>query len=63
MTDKTAYRVKQKAIGKAELRGLFVKKELHKDIKLHVKHIIRLVEKGIDNEHIYNRLVRIDLED
>jgi len=60
---RNTYRDNQIKIGKAELRGLFVKKELHKHVKLHIKHIIRLIEKGIEHDHISDRLARIDLED
>jgi hypothetical protein len=63
MSEYKNWRDKQKALGRGEVRGVFVKKESHKEIKAHIKHILRLTEKGITHEHISNRLARIDLED
>jgi len=56
------FREKQKEKGNAEVRGLYCKKECHKDIKSHIKHILRLHDKGITDEQIRSRLARIDLE-
>ena len=56
------FREKQKEKGNAEVRGLYCKKECHKDIKSHIKHILRLHDKGITVEQIRSRLARIDLD-
>ena len=57
-----AYRDKQREIGKTEIRSLFVKTQDHKIIKDHIKLIIRLRDRGITDDEIYNKLNRIDLE-
>ena len=63
MSTVKTFRERQKEKGNAEIRGVFINKELHTEMKSHIKHIQRLLEKGITNEHISNRLARIDLED
>lgn len=56
------YRDKQREIGKTEIRGVFVKTERHKAIKSHIKHLLRLHDRGVTDQEIYEKLNRIDLE-
>lgn len=50
------YREKQRALGRTEIRGIFCDTEDHKEMKLHIKHLLRLKGEGKNDEEIYNRL-------
>ena len=60
---KNPYREKQRALGRTEIRGIFCDTEEHKEMKLHIKHILRLKGEGKTNDDIYNRLARSNMED
>ena len=52
------YREKQRSLGRTEIRSIFCDTEEHKDMKLHIKHLLRLKGEGKSDEQIHNRLSR-----
>ena len=62
MVDTNKYRARQRSLGRKEIRGIFCDDEHLKPIKLHIKHILRLIGEGETHDDIYNRLARSNME-